>query len=198
MQRVSVAVKRASNSLRPSSISSSLAPGWSPRMDSRNHRRAVSDNSVHWRNPSCVVRGNRTVFISAFTSPIRRNQRGTFLDRFIRPTPFKVQSVQNLIPLSRITSAKFFLLLLLLFVATNQAGRPAPGCRSSISSRPARPCRPLSTSVGCQTLSFTQAALYTAAYSTLPKQLPTLPIYTTSTRHPVSRVFQFLHPESSP
>jgi hypothetical protein len=83
IRRASAAEKRASNSRRSFSIFSSLAPGWSAPMDCRNQRRAVSDSSAHWRNPSWAVRGNRTVFISAFTRSIRRSQRGGFLVSFI-------------------------------------------------------------------------------------------------------------------
>ena len=76
--RACAAHRRASNSRRCSSISSSLAPGWSARMDCQNQRRAVSESSAHWRSPSWAVRGKRMLFISAFTRSSRRSQRGTF------------------------------------------------------------------------------------------------------------------------
>lgn len=79
----SAAEKRACNILRSFSISSPVAPGRLSRIDCRNQRSAVPDSSTHWRNPSCAVRGNRTVFISAFTTSSRRSQGGRFLERLI-------------------------------------------------------------------------------------------------------------------
>ena len=99
--RACAAHRRASNSRRCSSISSSLAPGWSARMDCQNQRRAVLESSAHWRSPSWAVRGKRMLFISAFTRSAAKRSDEVFRGHINYPRMF---SFWHLIPLYSLSS----------------------------------------------------------------------------------------------